>query len=505
MSTATDRRPSLPLFSAAAVSVVGGLWLMLWYWPGALPYDITSGVWTTLAEDTIHGQFYRPVHGPLGYGGTRYMPLQFVLHAALMATGVPAATAGMALTFVCLALLGICAFRLMRTLAATTPIAWACVALVPASIGFQLLTVAVKADVLAAACSAGGLAAAVHWQERGRMRHALLACVCFAAAILAKFTDGFAFAAIVVWLVVRRQRTKAGVLLAGTLGLVALGLAAAVWASEGRIVDAFAACATGGASFSYGWRFLAWFTIVAVQDPFFLALFVAAIIAARRRWRRNGLDLATCYFVITALGTTLIFASPGTDSNHLVDLLVASVAVLAVEISHGSLGGGARWAASAFACAVVATWLPGMPSVRHYFAKIGRPTRAAVEELAARLTSAGTRRLLSENPLLPIMLGQRPEVMDCFSLRLVAGRTPSVKTEFLENLSARRYTAVVLQDWSGAPPSGRWNEIAAHTSLGVETFYGGVHFPPGFLAALDTSYRLSFVAGPFVVFEPRPR
>ncbi|MBC7367772.1 MAG: hypothetical protein H7343_13340 [Undibacterium sp.] len=118
------------------------------------------------------------------------------------------------------------------------------------------------------------------------------------------------------------------------------------------------------------------------------------------------------------------------------------------------------------------TWLPGAPSVRHFFIAKGRPTLAAVHEIARRLPVGGTRRLLAENPLVPIALGQRPEVIDCFSLRLLAARAPDAGAKFWGDLQAQRYTAVILIDWSGAKGSELPAALADHTSLGVRHFYG---------------------------------
>ena len=48
-----------------------------------------AGVLIAMAADLKHGVFYRPLFGPVGYGGTRYFPLYFVLHALLMKLGLP--------------------------------------------------------------------------------------------------------------------------------------------------------------------------------------------------------------------------------------------------------------------------------------------------------------------------------------------------------------------------------------------------------------------------------
>jgi hypothetical protein len=503
MNPATETRALVALRLAAVTAVAGGLWLLVWYWPGGLPYDATSGVWTALADDFARGDLYRPVHGELGYGGTRYLPLFFVLHGTLIRAGLAAGTAGMLLTFASIGLLGAAAYRLMRILGAGPALAWPCVLLLPASIAFQLLGVAVKGDLLAAACSAGGLAAAVAWNERGWRPGFAFACGGFAAAILTKFTAVFALVALGLWLVRSGRRARAGALAAGVLAVVGAGLAAVQGLSVGRLLESFAACVTGGLGTDYAWKFPGWFALVVAQDPFFLALFLAAAAAAIRRFRRTGLDLPLTYFIVTALGTMLLFVSPGIDSNHLMDLLVAAVVLLAVELTQGGAGRGVAVGAGVFAAAVAATWLPGVPSVRHFFAERGRPTLEAVQEIDRRLPATGPRRLLAENPLVPVVLGQRPEVLDCFSLRLIAARSPAVRAEFMENLAARRYTAVVLVDWSGAPVDELPAALARHSSPGVAQFYGEVHFPAGFLDALWRNYRLSFVVRPFVVLEPR--
>jgi hypothetical protein len=501
-SLKTDRPAKAALWLAGILSLAAGLSLMCWFWPGGLPYDSTSGVWTALADDVAHGVLYRPVLGPLGYGGTRYMPLFFTLHGLLIRAGVPAVGAGLLLTLASLGLLGVGTRMLMRRFGAAHVIAWPCLLLVPASIAFQLLTVSVKGDLLAAAFSVCGLIAAVIWSGKPAPLGGWLAAAGFAAALLTKFTAGFALGAAVLWLIRQRRWAMAGALVAGTLGLVAVGLTLVYGLSAGHIVESFRVCATGGLNASYAWKFPGWFAAVAGQDPFFLAIFIAAGAAAARRFMRSGPDLPGIYFTVTAVGTVGLFASPGTDSNHLIDLLVASVVLLAVELTQGGLGRKVTWTAGVFALTVAATWLPGLPSVRHFFEARGRPTMAAVQEIQRRLPPGGSKRLLAENPLLPIALGQRPEVLDCFSLRLLAARVPEVGAEFMSNLTARRYSAVVLINWSGADLHDLPAALSSHTSTGVNQFYGEVHFPPGFLETLQANYRLSFTVPPFVVFEP---
>src|SRR3989449_7858143 len=66
------------------VPFISSIALMAWYWPGSLPQDSSSGVWTALAQDFARGVFYRPTADAFGFGGTRYMPMFFVLHGSLI-------------------------------------------------------------------------------------------------------------------------------------------------------------------------------------------------------------------------------------------------------------------------------------------------------------------------------------------------------------------------------------------------------------------------------------
>ncbi len=53
-------------------------------WSNDAHLDHVSGAWVALAVDLKNGVFYRAPFGPHGYGGTRFFPLFFCLHAAAM-------------------------------------------------------------------------------------------------------------------------------------------------------------------------------------------------------------------------------------------------------------------------------------------------------------------------------------------------------------------------------------------------------------------------------------
>src|SRR5207302_8172729 len=73
------------VLAAAALLVMCGVRVVM-SWAHDANIDHVAGVWATMSQDLLHGVFYRPIYGELGYGGTRYMPAFFVLHAGLWKT-----------------------------------------------------------------------------------------------------------------------------------------------------------------------------------------------------------------------------------------------------------------------------------------------------------------------------------------------------------------------------------------------------------------------------------
>jgi len=73
-----------------------------------------EGVWLACAHDFLHGVFYRPLFGPLGYGGTRYFPLYFVSTAWLSKPLGSLETAGIAVSGACVVLTLIAVYVLLR-------------------------------------------------------------------------------------------------------------------------------------------------------------------------------------------------------------------------------------------------------------------------------------------------------------------------------------------------------------------------------------------------------
>ncbi|HEX9105752.1 MAG TPA: hypothetical protein VF832_00955, partial [Longimicrobiales bacterium] len=421
----------LALWLAAASSLLVWGWLVSCYWPARMPYDATSGVWTALADDWAHGVLYRPLHGALGYGGTRYMPLYFVLQGTLMRVGAGPVAAGAALTAASLVLFLAGTYAVLRALGVARARAAGHALLLPGFVSVQLLTLATRGDLLASALVLWGLQGVLRNRD-GRAAGA------WTLAFATKLTAVWAPLLLVGWLLLRGERRRAGRLLALVVGGVALVAGSTVLASDGRVLAAFAAVAAGGSSWrdalAAPWRLL----YSARLDPFFLAVAGVALVLAARRLGRAGRDLPSLWAAGALLSSVLIFTTAGADWNHVLDLLTAAVLLLALEARPLE----ATLLALLFAAAQLLSQLPGMPAARHYFEAHGRPSVAALERSARRIPPG--RPLLSQDPLFPLLRSERPEVSDAFSLRLLAARDGGIAREFSRKLHDHYYGAVIL-------------------------------------------------------------
>jgi hypothetical protein len=481
---------------------LGALRLVLWYWPGSIALDVSSGVFSTLASDFAGGTLYRPLLGPLGYGGTRYMPIFFVAQGLLLRLGVDPVVAGASLTALSALLLDAALFALMRGLGLRTGLALPFALLGHATASVQLLTLETKCDLLAAALNLGGVALALRYARRPARWTWAAALLASSAAVFTKLNSVSGMLASVALLRVRRGASASLAFAAGLGALLATGLLAFQTASDGRMGQSLRAVGSGGISFSYAVRFPVWFLLALAQDPFSLVIVAAAAYYAIRETRHGRRGFAVGYFWLVLALTVPVFASPGTDNNHLIDLLAASLLLLGWVCQRApDRAALARFVPATLAGLTLLSFVPGVISIRSVVEHAGRPRRSTIEAIASR--AGAPDRILSENPIVPLLAGGRAVVSDPFSLRLLAARFPELRSDFAKRLSQGDFPCVVLVDWSRAEGGGVLAALQSRSDRGVDHFYGDVRFPAGFLDVLERDYTVSLVEHPFVVFERR--
>lgn len=490
------------LWIAGVLALSGSLFLMIWFWRDALPSGITSGVWAALANDFADGVLYRPVFDESGYGGTRYMPLFFVLYGSFIAVFHDPVTAGLSLSIAILIFLDLGIYFLLRETGAKKAIALPLTFLVHAPISFQLLTLGFRGDFLAAAMNVWGIIFALKYLRTNSWGVLTVSAGFFLGAIFTKFTTVGGLAVVALYLLLRDKRSSAFFL----IGLTGLSTLALLWGinelSLGKALASFQACLLGGSNIDYALKTPLWFGIVVIRDPFFFALLCLAVYLAAKIKPGQWKSFVPVYFGFTLVSTIAIFSSRGTDSNHLIDLLIACILILAFQFQKIETFSKVYNLCFLFVMGgILFMSIPGTISIKDRIESAGKPTRATVQAIADEL-GPETKNLLSENPLIPILMGQRPIVMDPFSLRITAQKSPDVRADFTRKIENHYFGAIILLDWSGAPLDQLENAMEKHTSLGVDKFYGEVHFPRGFLDLLKEHYFLSFVKRPYVIYEP---
>jgi hypothetical protein len=435
--------------------------------------DHVAGAWTTLAFDLAHGIFYRPILGPIGYGGTRFMPLYFSAHALLISLGLSPVAAGYVLSALSALLLLAAVFFVVRALGGTARNAVVTGAIIAVIPEFQRALVTVRGDILAGALSVCGLFLASSRPTKGPRFWAMI--VLFALAFACKLTSGFALVAVVAWYLISGER-KHGLQLLG-MGLLSfaavVGIAEA--ASDGRMLSIFAACAGANMTVS---RFaggpIELLRTASLYDFGTLALVTAAFAISCALPRR----LTSVYFLTALLATMVIFASPGTDYNHLLDLEVA--AVLAIVSALHEFSPEAQRAAGWFFAAVVL-----MMSATLY--SLQRQTLNVDREFAARVISETKGIAVAENSLWPVSAGVAPVVADPFMLRVVSERDPRISAPLAALLRARQVPVVLLMF---NLEEYRW-------------WYERTHFGPAVYNALHENYALTESRPGVFVYRPK--
>src|SRR5208283_4156690 len=110
------RSPRVFLYAAVGLIILITALRASVCWANDTWVDNPSGVIIAMAADLRDGVFYRPLLGPGGYGGTRYFPLYFVLHAALLKLGIPVLLSAYLLSAAAVFLLLLGVFYLLRGL-----------------------------------------------------------------------------------------------------------------------------------------------------------------------------------------------------------------------------------------------------------------------------------------------------------------------------------------------------------------------------------------------------
>ena len=470
-----------------------------------------SGAWMVLARDLASGTFYRPLFDPLvGYGGTRFMPVFFSLHALLIWFGCAIIPSGMALSLVSGVLLVAAVVALLKRRGVSRLTVLLAVAALLSFVRVRAGFTSIRGDLLPVAFALWGawffLGARSTDRVAGRRDGALFAAgLLFALAFLTKITSLFAFAAAVSAALLaaistptsrRRELSDALVTAAGFVLTAAVGLVLTNVLSAGTFLETFRTSATGGAddltiwsilrdglgAFRWQWR--------SNQVSFRVLLIVSLALAVRQAWflRHRGRQplVFECLLVLySGAGVVAILSSPGAEGNHLVDLMVAGVLFVAVGIE----GMTARSGGTRFSGRVAPVMLAGIALLSM---RTNVPILFDREDQRPKLDSLADvmhsdHLVLSENPTFLIYAGKEARILDAFMLRIIRDRDAAVSEQFLSEIRRGAFDLALVYE-----PD---EEIDARV---LES----VHFGPGFREELAASYERQGKFGTTAIYRP---
>lgn len=455
-----------------------------------------SGVWTALAGYASEGTLYPSLYDGEHFGGTRFMPLQFLLHGALArATGEYLVSGKLLVLVVAVALLA-SIFAALRTLV-RAPI-WLSLALtaliVPTHVGLTALT-SIRGDAAPVALQ---LAAVIVVARRVGPRGAVLAGTLCAAAVLWKLTALWAPLAIVAWLLGRDPR-RARTFLLAFVPLTAGSLLVLELVSHGRFSDNVLGL-SGSALADPRGLVSAWTTkpITLLESDaatiwLVLPLAFAALVLA---WRRRSFGIEHFAFVAALLMTLALMTDIGAVSNHLLDLGVLAVLLVGqlwVEFGRGSAGAPIR-----LLVAVVALWALAGSYLLDMHGDVKHAARSALGRLPAGADPLfphvpSDARLLAEDPTIDAEAGRHPIVLDPFMLLRVLRDHPDWEADLVRRIERHEFDGVVLLA----------DHVLSNGAIEVgHPRWQREHFGRAVVAAIERSYRFRSFAGRYAVYEP---
>jgi hypothetical protein len=474
--------PGLIVATSAAISAILAARLILNFRHQYFLSHV-EGAWLTCAHDFLHGVFYRPLFSSLGYGGTRYFPLYFVLTGVFSKVFGTLEASALVLSAVSVALICCGAYVWLRLAGVSPLLCLTGVVGILAAATTQQALLGAKGDALAAVLNLWGLVLCLKPDiKRGPLYFSALL---FALAFATKLTTVFGVAAVVLsWVFARRYKEAVQLAVATAVGYAAV-LVTMYVASGGRVFSIFRACASGGGSLSYTLQAPLHLLSKAIDvDPIFLLLLIPAAAFGVVSFRQSKTEILPIYFLLALLVSVVIFGSPGIGINHLLDVYIAAILLMVISISRrpelAEAGTGVLALCLLAACGPTAQALHGDLH--------RRSIRADALEVMARIPEDG-RPVLAENAEVLLAAGKTPYLLDPFMFRILDVTHPTLASDFWEKMNHRGFSAIVLQ-YNPASPEGK-------------AWYSETHFGGEFLRDLEANYLFSRTVGQMWVFTPK--
>jgi hypothetical protein len=444
-----SRLAELVLFLVGLVAIASIALLVVAHLNDTYHIDHVAGAWLGLAKYVGSGVFYPPLYDGEHFGGTRYMPLQFLLYGAVGRLAGDYLVAPKVLSGLIFALLLGVLYGFIRGRGCPRGMTVALVGTVAVSFPGLFAATSTYGDALAVLFQLSAVALVARSTRPGTLAAAAGLCT---LAVLTKFSALWAAAAIFLW-VLRSKPGRALTFAAGYVGLTA----ASVWVldliSGGQMLInlrefAFSGVSSATALWTEAPRKL--YEIVrqrAVVELFVAPLALAAIVRETID-RRPSIGVLSLAFATPLL--MMILADQGTDFNHLLDVIVLTAACGGEFIAR------CQSERRATKTLVVASVLIVGGVLASYHSNVFADTRAAAASIIRQRPESRFNRqlmatfigpgenLLSEDASVPLLLGRTPIVLDAFMLRRIGDTHPNWRADLVRRLNEHRFDKIVL-------------------------------------------------------------
>jgi hypothetical protein len=452
--------------------------------------DHVSGARIALAQYVNQGTLYPELDDGRFYGGTRFMPLPVLLHAGAAKLTGEYLVSGKVLGYVVMAGLLALTYALLRALRCPLPIAVGLVSAIVATRTGLAAAMDLRADTLPLLLQV--LAVAVVARARGPIATVGAAAIA-ALALFCKLNAVWAPLAIAVWLLATDRRRLSWFAAAYGASATAL-LLLFIGASDGRILENVfglsAAGVDGLGSVVRAPYLLVRLLVEQATGAWGLLPVVAVSAWLAVRERRPTIWLVS---LLCCLGVLLVVLTDvGTGWNQLIDLVVLTVLVVGQLAGRSWPSPLAPVVPGVIAIAVLWVVLGGLvvtiaPDLQGTLAALRGARVYSPEPLAGRATA--TTPLLSEDPYVPVSLGQRPVVLDPFMLLRIGRQDPAAVQRLVDRIRAQEFAMVVLVVPLAPVDQHWWKEI---------------HFGRDVAQALSVFYEPSGTVDGYFLYRPTP-
>jgi hypothetical protein len=480
------RRTEQLLATLSSLAIAGAATLAVVHAGDRYRIDVASGARIALAQYATHGEIYPELHNDGFYGGTRFMPLPIVLHRWVSAATGEYLTSGKLLSYVTMVALLIAMMLLLKRMGCPPAIVVGSAALVLVTRTGLGALMSLRSDSLPLLLQVASIGLI---SSPRRSWTTPSASALAALALVAKLSAVWAALAAFLWLLLRDKRRAVNFaasyfLLAGAL-LWIFGTA-----TGGRIYENVFGLAGAGIDASSVVRApyrLVQLGVAEATSAWLLLPLAAAGTLLTLRGRRPSIYALALICALAVL--VAVLTDIGTGWNQLIDLAVLVPLALGSTIRWGGEAGGRTVVAAAMAGAIMlgsATTL--MPELLQTVSLFGGEETYEVRPLSSRATHSTT--LLSEDPYIPVSVGQTPVVLDPFILLRIGRDNPGAVDELIARIRDQEFDLVVLVVALSPPQQTWWRDY---------------HFGTDVAVAIDESYVYAGRMQGYHLYEPRSR